>query len=54
MSDSNASAPGAHSVSPPRIDALTLLASHREIILVFKGTEYRLRQTSNDKLILTK
>jgi hemin uptake protein HemP len=40
--------------SLPRIDASTLLASGREIILVHKDTEYRLRLTSNDKLILTK
>jgi hemin uptake protein HemP len=38
----------------PRIDARTLLASGREIILVHKDSEYRLRLTSNDKLILTK
>ncbi len=40
--------------SVPRIDAATLLASGREIILVHKDNEYRLRLTSNDKLILTK
>jgi hemin uptake protein HemP len=38
----------------PRIDASTLLAASREVILVHKDTEYRLRLTSNDKLILTK
>jgi hemin uptake protein HemP len=38
----------------PRIDAGTLLSSGREIILVHKDMEYRLRVTSNDKLILTK
>ena len=38
----------------PRIDASTLLASGREIILVHNEQEYRLRITSNDKLILTK
>ena len=38
----------------PRIDASTLLASSREIILVHNEQEYRLRITSNDKLILTK
>jgi hemin uptake protein HemP len=38
----------------PRIDASMLLASGREVILVHKDTEYRLRLTSNDKLILTK
>ena len=40
--------------SLPRIDASTLLASSREIILVHNEQEYRLRITSNDKLILTK
>jgi hemin uptake protein HemP len=40
--------------SIPRIDASTLLASSREIILVHNQQEYRLRITSNDKLILTK
>jgi hemin uptake protein HemP len=38
----------------PRISASTLLASSREIILVHKEQEYRLRITSNDKLLLTK
>ena len=38
----------------PRIDASTILASSREIILVHNEQEYRLRITSNDKLILTK
>jgi len=38
----------------PRIEASTLLASNREIILVHNQQEYRLRITSNDKLILTK
>ena len=40
--------------SIPRIDASTLLAFSREIILVHNEQEYRLRITSNDKLILTK
>ena len=38
----------------PKIDASTLLASGKEIILVHKDTQYRLRLTRNDKLILTK
>jgi hemin uptake protein HemP len=38
----------------PKIDAGTLMASGKEIILVHKDSEYRLRLTSNDKLILTK
>ena len=42
------------SAEVPRIDAGTLLAAGKEIILVHKDTEYRLRLTSNDKLILTK
>ena len=45
---------GTQAVSVPKIDASTLLASGREIILIHKDTEYRLRLTSNDKLILTK
>jgi hemin uptake protein HemP len=38
----------------PKIDAGILMASGKEIILVHKDSEYRLRLTSNDKLILTK
>jgi hemin uptake protein HemP len=39
---------------PPRLDVQTLLRGGREAILL-KGTdEYRLRLTSNGKLILTK
>ena len=38
----------------PRIDARSILASSREVILVHNEKEYRLRITSNDKLILTK
>jgi hemin uptake protein HemP len=45
---------GSDGAAVPKIDASTLLASRREIILVHKDTEYRLRLTSNDKLILTK
>jgi hemin uptake protein HemP len=46
---------GAIGVLPvPRVDAGTILCSGREVILVHKDTEYRLRVTSNDKLILTK
>mgnify|MGYP003335989283 CR=1 FL=1 len=44
----------AETAALPRIDASTLLASGREVILVHKDMEYRLRLTSNDKLILTK
>lgn len=37
-----------------RIDVDALLRGAREICLVYNGTEYRLRLTSNDRLILTK
>lgn len=38
----------------PRIAVETLLSGGREAILLHGGTEYRLRLTSNGKLILTK
>jgi len=39
---------------PPRLDVNDLFGGAREAVLVHRGTEYRLRITSNDKLILTK
>jgi len=39
---------------PRRVDVRDLLAGDRELILVYEAAEYRLRLTSNDKLILTK
>ena len=38
----------------PRIAVETLLAGGREAVLLHDGIEYRLRLTSNGKLILTK
>ncbi len=38
----------------PRIVVEALLAGGKEAILLHDGTEYRLRLTSNGKLILTK
>lgn len=38
----------------PRISVNDLLAGGREAVLVHDGAEYRLRLTSNRKLILTK
>jgi hemin uptake protein HemP len=38
----------------PRIPVADLLAGGREVVLVHESTEYRLRLTSNGKLILTK
>jgi hemin uptake protein HemP len=40
--------------SARRIDTETLLQREREIVIVHRGQEYRLRITKSDKLILTK
>jgi len=40
--------------SKRRITSVELLGSAREIVIEHGGDEYRLRITSNDKLILTK
>jgi len=39
---------------PRRIDVRDLLKGEREAIILHEGQEYRLRLTSNRKLILTK
>ena len=39
---------------PVRFDSRALLQAAREIIIEHDGTDYRLRLTSNGKLILTK
>ncbi len=39
---------------PIRIELAILLAGRREAIIVHNGADYRLRVTSNGKLILTK
>jgi hemin uptake protein HemP len=39
---------------PPRLDVQTVLRGNREAILLNGKDEYRLRLTSNGKLILTK
>jgi len=44
-------------LQPPRlrrINVFDLLDGERELILVHRQSEYRLRLTNNDKLILTK
>jgi hemin uptake protein HemP len=38
----------------PRLDVREVMKDSREVILVHRGQDYRLRITSNDKLILTK
>ena len=39
---------------PARIDVRDVMRNSREVILVHNGQDYRLRVTSNDRLILTK
>jgi hemin uptake protein HemP len=45
-------------VTPPsgasRVDSVALFRGAREIVIVHRGQEYRLRITRGDKLILTK
>lgn len=43
-----------HARTVCRIEVRDLFQGRREILLVHKESEYRLRVTSNDKLILTK
>ena len=40
--------------APKALDAESLFAGSRELRVIYKGEEYRLRITRNDKLILTK
>lgn len=44
----------ANKARPARFDSRALLQAAREIIIEHDGTDYRLRLTSNGKLILTK
>jgi hemin uptake protein HemP len=46
-------APG-RDVAPRRVDLATILQDDREIIICHANEEYRLRLTSNNKLLLTK
>lgn len=46
--------PGECRSGPRRLDARDLMGSDREVVLIHNDAEYRLRITSNDKLILTK
>jgi hemin uptake protein HemP len=47
------SAPSSKAAAIPRIDTRELLGGGREVVIVHAGREYRLRVTSNGKLILT-
>ena len=40
--------------SPCRVTSESLLGRRKELVIVHNGREYRLRLTSNGKLILTK
>jgi hemin uptake protein HemP len=40
--------------SVPRVESAMLFHHGREVIIVHRGQEYRLRITKSDKLILTK
>ena len=42
------------SADEPSIDAAVLMGGRREVTILHAGTEYRLRVTANNKLILTK
>lgn len=43
-----------HRAAGPVIDSDVLMQGRREIVIVHDGSNYRLRITSNNKLILTK
>jgi hemin uptake protein HemP len=43
----------AQATKPLRIKSEDLLGSHREIVILHGGREYRLRRTQTGKLILT-
>lgn len=40
--------------APRRVDSTALFRDGREVVIVHRGQEYRLRITKSDKLILTK
>lgn len=48
------SAPRSTNPSVPRVASELLLAGQRELVIQHRGSEYHLRLTRNDKLILTK
>jgi hemin uptake protein HemP len=43
-----------HAALPVRMTSTELFGAAREVVIEHAGSEYRLRVTSNDKLILTK
>jgi hemin uptake protein HemP len=49
-----AAAESGATAGPPKLDSRSLFGGQREIIIEHDGADYRLRVTSNGKLILTK
>jgi hemin uptake protein HemP len=52
--DRSGQKPGPGQDAPRRLPADALLGGRREVIILHNADEYRLRVTSNGKLILTK
>jgi hemin uptake protein HemP len=52
--DDSRDPPAAPRGKPRRVKSAALLEGARELLIEHRGEEYRLRITSNDKLILTK
>lgn len=46
--------PGPDAMAPRRIFSTALFRDDREVVIIHRGQEYRLRITKGDKLILTK
>ena len=53
-SDDEARRSGEDRSGPRRFECRDLMGTDREVVLIHNDAEYRLRITSNDKLILTK
>jgi hemin uptake protein HemP len=54
QAESPTPAPTEAAVAVRRLDSLALFKGEREIVIVHRGQEYRLRVTRAEKLILTK
>lgn len=52
--DRGAAEPEPRGATPRRVSSATLFRDEREVIIVHRGQEYRLRVTKAEKLILTK
>lgn len=54
LGNSDASGASGTGTAPPRLSTRQLFEACREVIIEHEGADYRLRLTSNGKLILTK